>query len=70
MFVLEARRRASIEAECEAEAQIDHPVDHKDDGSDCSMLDNNDNEEQKKKAIEIRADHIAKIAAEMLLDLS
>mmetsp|Transcript_32005 Transcript_32005/g.54630 ORF Transcript_32005/g.54630 Transcript_32005/m.54630 type:complete len:97 (-) Transcript_32005:243-533(-) len=63
MFVLEARRRAAIEAECEAEAEIVDP-------SSEIMTDDDDNGTSKKKVVKIRADHIAKIAAELLLDLS
>ncbi|KAL3815636.1 hypothetical protein ACHAXA_006911 [Cyclostephanos tholiformis] len=53
LLVIEARRRAAIEAECEAGAEVE---------------DNDDR--RRKKGVEIRADHIAKIAAELLLDLS
>ena len=49
LFVVEARNRASIEAECEAEGIIDGVDDDK------TM---------------IRADHITKIAAELLMDFS
>lgn len=49
LFIVEARSRASIEAECEAEGKIDGNDDDK------TM---------------IRADHITKIAAELLMDFS
>lgn len=52
LFVLEARNRASIEAECETEAKI---TDENNAGIDKAM---------------IRADHIAKIAAELLMDFT
>lgn len=65
LFVVEARRRAAIEAECEAEAEINPK--NRDDASDSSMMGEST---QRKKSVEIRADHIAKIAAELLLDLS
>ncbi|KAL7531187.1 hypothetical protein ACHAXR_003886 [Thalassiosira sp. AJA248-18] len=77
MFVVEARRRAAIEAECEAETKIDPSTEGKkcqpsnqedDDGSDSFMM--LDDDKSKKATVEIRADHIAKIAAELLLDLS
>jgi len=73
------------QAECEAEAQIiDNPseeinTNQEDDGSSNSfMMDEDDDDnsssskqhQSKKKTVEIRADHIAKIAAELLLDLS
>lgn len=47
LFVLEARDRASIEAECDTEGNV---------GGDGKAL--------------IRADHITKIAAELLMDFS
>ncbi|KAL9178293.1 hypothetical protein ACHAXT_001721 [Thalassiosira profunda] len=59
LFIVEARRRAAIEAECEAEAEVD-PIDNHMTDDDAPV----------KKPIEIRADHVAKIAAELLLDLS
>ena len=49
LFIVEARSRASIEAECEVEGKIDGTQDDK------TM---------------IRADHITKIAAELLMDFS
>mmetsp|Transcript_5909 Transcript_5909/g.10790 ORF Transcript_5909/g.10790 Transcript_5909/m.10790 type:complete len:108 (+) Transcript_5909:48-371(+) len=55
MFVVEARRRAAIEAECETGVEI---------------IDEEGDTNSKTKTVEIRADHIAKIAAELLLDLS
>lgn len=77
MFIVEARRRAAIEAECEAGAEIiDNGQGRDDEGgsSDSSIVmtgDNRNNSRRiRKKTVEIRADHIAKIAAELLLDLS
>jgi hypothetical protein len=94
-FVIEARRRAAIEAECEAEVN--------DDGNDYEQVQQQQQQAQqppasqqseednyfmeegmmmtttttttttttrKNMTIEIRPDHIAKIAAELLLDLS
>ena len=49
LFILEARNRASIEAECETEGNLDENGDG--------------------KAL-IRADHITKIAAELLMDFT
>mmetsp|Transcript_7142 Transcript_7142/g.15479 ORF Transcript_7142/g.15479 Transcript_7142/m.15479 type:complete len:108 (-) Transcript_7142:289-612(-) len=56
MFVVEARRRAAIEAECETGVEM--------------IEEEGDTNNKTKEAVEIRADHIAKIAAELLLDLS
>ena len=59
------------QAECEAEAEInDNDVDDDEGGGD-----NNQHQERgaltkKSPVVEIRADHIARIAAELLLDLS
>ena len=91
-FVIEARRRAAIEAECEAEAndgdvndyeqvqqqqqqqqQAQQPLasqqseedDFIEEGMTTTMTTTRRN-----MTIEIRPDHIAKIAAELLLDLS
>jgi hypothetical protein len=87
-FVIEARRRAAIEAECEAEAN--------DDGNDYEQVQQQQQQQaqqplasqqseeddfmeegmtttattRRNMTIEIRPDHIAKIAAELLLDLS
>lgn len=74
------------QAECEAEAEITEPSysnvnnsknrDDDDDGFDNFSMtgdddsDDNNNNNNTKKTVEIRADHIAKIAAELLLDLS
>jgi len=49
LFILEARNRASIEAECEPDASVETTADGK---------------------TRIRADHVAKIAAELLMDFS
>ncbi|KAL7451922.1 hypothetical protein ACHAWC_003679 [Mediolabrus comicus] len=61
LFIIEARRRAAIEAECESELS--------------TMMDDDDNDSEteknnKRRVVEIRADHIAKVAAELLMDLS
>ena len=84
-FVIEARRRAAIESECEAEANddvndYDHLQQQKQLQPPASQQSEEDNfmEEgmmttattRRKTNIEIRPDHIAKIAAELLLDLS
>ncbi|KAL3770060.1 hypothetical protein ACHAWU_005887 [Discostella pseudostelligera] len=66
LLVIEARRRAAIEAECEAEAQIND--DEEEGGGDNNQ--NQESESNRSSIVEIRADHIAKIAAELLLDLS
>lgn len=87
-FVIEARRRAAIEAECEAEANDDvndyehlqqqhqqqpqplasQPQHSEDDFMEEGM--SSTTTSRRKRNIEIRPDHIAKIAAELLLDLS
>mmetsp|Transcript_41927 Transcript_41927/g.121181 ORF Transcript_41927/g.121181 Transcript_41927/m.121181 type:complete len:108 (+) Transcript_41927:126-449(+) len=54
MFVIEARARASIEAECDLEGGVD---------------DENENNAAS-NMVSIRADHITKVAAEMLMDFS
>jgi len=54
LFVLEARSRASIEAECEDEGNMT---------SNC-------NDEDNDGRVLIRDDHITKIAAELLMDFS
>jgi hypothetical protein len=83
-FVIEARRRAAIESECEAEVNDDvNDYDHlqqqklQPPASQQSEEDNFMEEgmmttatTRRKTNIEIRPDHIAKIAAELLLDLS
>lgn len=53
LFILEARNRAGIEAECEVEGS--------------GTLGDNDNNGGKAM---IRADHITKVAAELLMDFS
>jgi hypothetical protein len=55
MFVIEARARASIEAECDLEGAMDEE---------------NDDNNATSAMVSIRADHITKIAAEMLMDFS
>ena len=54
-----------MQAECEAVAHV-NPTQA--DNNDGTMED--DDEENGKKSVEIRADHIAKIAAELMLDYS
>ncbi|KAI2498996.1 hypothetical protein MHU86_15500 [Fragilaria crotonensis] len=49
VFILEARNRASVEAECETEAKLE--------------------EDDSSEGVRIKAHHITKIAAELLLDL-
>lgn len=63
LFIIEARRRAAIEAECESE--LSTMMDDDDDSDDSETEKNN-----KRRVVEIRADHIAKVAAELLMDLS
>jgi len=65
LLIIEARRRAAIEAECEAVAHI-NPTQA--DNNDDTMED--DDSANEKKTVEIRADHIAKIAAELMMDYS
>ena len=60
LFIIEARRRAAIEAECESELSTMMDDDN----------DSDDSETEKSRVVEIRADHIAKVAAELLMDLS
>lgn len=62
LFIIEARRRAAIEAECESELST---MMDDDDDNDSETEKNN-----KRRVVEIRADHIAKVAAELLMDLS
>lgn len=56
LFVQEARHRAGIEAECEQESAV--------------MKDDESEGKENSSAIPVRADHISKIAAEMLMDFS
>ncbi|KAL7473419.1 hypothetical protein ACHAXS_013873 [Conticribra weissflogii] len=68
LFVLEARRRAAIEAECEAgiaDYDIESNFNSPSTGNDKMQSGQND-----KRTVIIRPDHIAKIAAELLMDLS
>ncbi|KAL3768627.1 hypothetical protein ACHAW5_004322 [Stephanodiscus triporus] len=66
-FVVEARRRAAIELNggysCTGQSIIQAECE-----AEAEIEDNGDR--RRKKKIDIRADHIAKIAAELLLDLS
>ncbi len=64
LFIIEARRRAAIEAECESE--LSTMMDDDDNDSDDSETEKNN----KRRVVQIRADHIAKVAAELLMDLS
>ncbi len=64
LFIIEARRRAAIEAECESE--LSTMMDDDDNDSDDSETEKN----SKRRVVEIKADHIAKVAAELLMDLS
>ncbi|KAL3775484.1 hypothetical protein HJC23_013535 [Cyclotella cryptica] len=68
LLIIEARRRAAIEAECEAVANnvlsTQNEAIH--DGDSVGES----NKSQNKRNIEIRGDHIAKIAAEFLMDYS
>jgi hypothetical protein len=64
LFIIEARRRAAIEAECESE--LTTMMDDDDNDSDDSETEKNN----KRRVVEIRADHIAKVAAELLMDFS
>ena len=59
LFVLEARSRAAIEAECDQEADMADEEEDDDDDSD-----------KKNQTVPIRADHFTKIAAELLMDFS
>lgn len=54
------------QAECEAEAEVNG--DEEESGGDNNR--NQESESNRSSIVEIRADHIAKIAAELLLDLS
>mmetsp|Transcript_22261 Transcript_22261/g.46809 ORF Transcript_22261/g.46809 Transcript_22261/m.46809 type:complete len:118 (+) Transcript_22261:41-394(+) len=68
LFVLEARRRAAIEAECEAgiaDYDIEGNSNPPSAGHDTEQSGQKDN-----RVVLIRPDHIAKIAAELLMDLS
>eukprot|EP00934_Nitzschia_sp_Nitz4_P001306 Nitzschia sp. Nitz4//scaffold62_size106224//103856//104234//NITZ4_004375-RA/size106224-snap-gene-0.120-mRNA-1//1//CDS//3329555913//1306//frame0 len=53
MFIVEARARASIEAECDLEGGL-----------------NDDDQADSTNVVSIRADHITKVAAELLMDFS
>ena len=77
LLIIEARRRAAIEAECESEVRrlrIDDDGDSSPSQSSKVMDDHSHQRRKKDKkkrvVVEIRADHIAKIAAELLMDLS
>ena len=54
LIIIEAQRRAAIEAECESEVYVGHSQ-------------NSDGDDGR---VEIRAEHVTKIAAELLMDLS
>ena len=59
LFVLEARSRAAIEAECDQEADM----------ADEEYGEGEDSD-KKNQTVPIRADHFTKIAAELLMDFS
>ena len=69
LLIIEAKRRAAIEAECESEVYIGHSQnsDYVVDRDDGSMM---GEESRGRRRVKIRAEHIAKIAAELLMDLS
>ena len=58
LIIIEAQRRAAIEAECESEVYVGNSQ-NSDNDVDCD-----------RRSVEIRAEHVAKIAAELLMDLS
>lgn len=64
LFVLEARNRAAVEAECEVEGDIDGN-DMDDDSTDDKL-----NSLSRTQGVAVRAHHITKIAAELLMDFS
>jgi CENP-S associating Centromere protein X len=65
LFVLELRHRAAVEAECEAESTLQEEENIMDEDDDVKVC-----KKRGKKSIEIRADHIAKVAAELLMDFT
>jgi len=74
LLILEAKQRASVEAECEKEVNMNIDDDDMvgDVGDDDDSLDgrNNNTKGKDSSAIVIRADHVTKIAAELLMDFS
>jgi len=66
LFVQEARHRAGILAECEHEGRMD-AEEEEDDDDDDGKTGNND---ASKKGPVVGADHIARVAAELLMDFS
>ena len=58
LIIIEAQRRAAIEAECESEVYVGN------------SQNSNDVDFSGNRSVEIRAEHVAKIAAELLMDLS
>ena len=68
----------TYQAECEAETEIIDPKSKTKSGSSLSDLDDlsmddddsSNKQEDGRSTVEIRADHVAKIAAELMLDLS
>ena len=68
VFIVEARQRAAIEAECENEgAAMDR--DSSDDEA-VALGRDTDSQGGANKVVSIRADHITKVAAELLMDFS
>jgi len=68
LIIIEARRRAAIEAECESEVSLcvleEEASQNSENNDDDSVMGN------RRRRVEIRAEHVAKIAAELLMDLS
>jgi CENP-S associating Centromere protein X len=78
LFVLETRHRASIDAECEQEGGDNFTTTNIKNNNMTSQSSNNSSSSSNKKSIQkqengtvqIRSDHITKVAAEMLMDFS
>jgi hypothetical protein len=69
LFIIEARQRAAIEAECESEgAAMDRSS--SDDEADALGGDADSQGGGANNVVSIRADHITKVAAELLMDFS
>mmetsp|Transcript_7362 Transcript_7362/g.11589 ORF Transcript_7362/g.11589 Transcript_7362/m.11589 type:complete len:129 (+) Transcript_7362:34-420(+) len=66
LFIIEARRRAAIEAECESEVLCIGQSQNSDNNDDGVIGER----KRRRRRVEIRAEHVAKIAAELLMDLS
>ena len=70
IFIVEARHRASVEAECEAEASLPTAAEEEEfDAEECSSG-HNTGKRKRQNIVEIRGEHIVKVAADMLLDFS